>query len=79
MISLISAIILASIFASLQGLEYNMVDFTLSDGLYGSTFCIATVFHGFHDFDGILFLFVRLLRLFNQSTQQHHFGFAASA
>jgi heme/copper-type cytochrome/quinol oxidase subunit 3 len=57
-----------------------MADFRLSDGIYGSTFYLATGFHGFHVFVGTISLIVCLLRFFNfQITQQHHFGFESSA
>lgn len=57
-----------------------MADFRLSDGIYGSTFYMATGFHGFHVFVGTLFLLVCLVRVFKyQLTQQHHFGFEAAA
>jgi cytochrome c oxidase subunit 3 len=73
-------IILAIIFTGFQIFEYNMADFRLSDGIYGSTFYMATGFHGFHVFIGTLFLFICLVRLFKyQLTQQHHFGFEAAA
>ena len=77
---LILTIIFASIFTALQVLEYQMADFRLSDGIYGSTFYMATGFHGFHVFIGTVFLTICLNRLINyQFTQQHHFGFEAAA
>nr|YP_009402606.1 cytochrome c oxidase subunit 3 [Sheathia arcuata]ARX95746.1 cytochrome c oxidase subunit 3 [Sheathia arcuata] len=79
-ISLVFTIILAIIFTGFQIFEYNMAEFRLSDGIYGSTFYMATGFHGFHVFIGTLFLFVCLIRLLKyQLTQQHHFGFEAAA
>jgi heme/copper-type cytochrome/quinol oxidase subunit 3 len=79
-VGLILTIILATIFTSLQAFEYNMADFRLSDGIYGSTFYMATGFHGFHVFVGTIFLLVCLIRLTKyQLTQQHHFGFEAAA
>lgn len=79
-ISLVLTIILAIIFTLLQGYEYWMADFRLSDGIYGSTFYLATGFHGFHVFVGTVSLVICLLRFFNfQLTQQHHFGFESSA
>nr|YP_009511845.1 cytochrome c oxidase subunit 3 [Gracilaria gracilis]AXI97722.1 cytochrome c oxidase subunit 3 [Gracilaria gracilis] len=78
--SLILTVILAVIFTSLQAYEYNMADFRLSDGIYGSTFYMATGFHGFHVLIGTISLFICLLRLFRyQLTQEHHFGFESSA
>ena len=57
-----------------------MADFCLSDGIYGSTFYMATGFHGFHVIVGTIFLIVCLVRLIQyQLTQQHHFGFEAAA
>lgn len=71
---------LAVLFTGLQVFEYNVADFRLSDGVYGSTFYMATGFHGFHVFIGTIFLTVCLIRLIQyQLTQQHHFGFEAAA
>lgn len=79
-VSLSLTIILAIIFTLLQGYEYKMADFRLSDGIYGSTFYLATGFHGFHVLVGTISLFICLLRFLNfQLTQQHHFGFESSA
>lgn len=73
-------VVLASIFTAFQGYEYAEAPFTISDGIYGSTFYLATGFHGFHVFVGTLFLLVCLVRLIsNHFTQQHHFGFEAAA
>lgn len=78
--SLVTTIVLAIIFTLLQAFEYSLADFRLSDGIYGSTFYMATGFHGFHVFVGTLSLLVCLLRLLNyQLTQEHHFGFESSA
>nr|YP_009114088.1 cytochrome c oxidase subunit 3 [Palmaria palmata]AHB62151.1 cytochrome c oxidase subunit 3 [Palmaria palmata] len=80
LISLLLTIVLASVFTAFQAFEYNMADFRLSDGIYGSTFYLATGFHGFHVFVGTIFLGVCLIRLLTyQLTQQHHFGFEAAA
>jgi cytochrome c oxidase subunit 3 len=78
--ALILTVILAIIFTSFQIFEYKTADFRLSDGIYGSTFYMATGFHGFHVFIGTIFLFICLIRLVQyQLTQQHHFGFEAAA
>jgi cytochrome c oxidase subunit 3 len=51
-----------------------------NSGLYGSTFFLATGFHGFHVFVGTLFLIVCLIRLMNGAfTPKQHFGFEAAA
>jgi len=79
-ISLIVTILLATIFTVLQAFEYISSSFTISDSVYGSTFFMATGFHGFHVFVGTCFLFVCLIRLyFNHFTREHHFGFEAAA
>jgi len=79
-VSLIITIILAIVFTLLQGFEYVTAPFTISDGVYGSTFYMATGFHGFHVFVGTCFLVVCLIRLYlNHFTKEHHFGFEAAA
>jgi len=78
--SLIVTIVAATIFTLLQRFEYLSAPFSISDGVYGSSFYMATGFHGFHVFIGTFFLFVCLLRLyFNHFTQDHHLGFEAAA
>lgn len=79
-LALITTVILAAIFTGFQGFEYSVANFTLSDGVYGATFYMATGFHGFHVFIGTIFLGICLLRLLKSHlTQQHHFGFEAAA
>lgn len=79
-VGLIMTIILAIIFTGFQGFEYTSSPFKISDGVYGSTFYMATGFHGFHVFIGTCFLSVCLLRLFRHHfTRNHHFGFEAAA
>jgi cytochrome c oxidase subunit 3 len=56
-------IFLAIIFTILQGLEYYEAPFTIADGVYGSTFFIATGFHGLHVIIGTIFLTVCFLTL----------------
>ena len=73
-------IFLAVIFTSLQAFEYVSANFTITDGIYGSTFFVATGFHGLHVLIGTIFLAVCLVRLNrNHYTVQHHFGFEAAA
>lgn len=79
-VSLIVTIILAIIFTALQGFEYMTAPFSISDSVYGSTFYMATGFHGFHVFVGTCFLTICLIRLYlNHFTKEHHFGFEAAA
>ncbi|KAG5348116.1 COX3 oxidase, partial [Acromyrmex charruanus] len=46
-------------FLILQLIEYINIPFTIADSIYGSTFFIATGFHGIHVIIRILFLLVR--------------------
>jgi cytochrome c oxidase subunit 3 len=55
---LIFTIILAIIFTALQGIEYTVSSFTISDGAYGSCFFFGTGFHGLHVMIGTAFLTV---------------------
>lgn len=71
---------LATAFTALQAFEYVNATFTISDSVYGSTFYMATGFHGFHVFIGTCFLAVCLARVIsNHFTRTHHFGFEAAA
>jgi len=77
---LILTVILALIFTGLQIFEYLEAAFNISDGVYGSTFYLATGFHGFHVIIGTTFLIVCLFRLIKYHfTTTHHFGFEAAA
>ena len=79
-ISLALTVILAFFFTGFQALEYIESPFHISDSVYGSTFFLATGFHGLHVQVGTIFLFVCLLRLIKgHFTRQHHFGFEAAA
>jgi cytochrome c oxidase subunit 3 len=53
-------IVLAILFTILQGLEYSVSSFTISDGSYGSCFYFSTGFHGFHVIIGTVFIAVGL-------------------
>lgn len=78
--ALVYTIFLAVVFTALQGLEYATSTFTISDSVYGSTFYMATGFHGFHVVVGTCFLLACLIRLYqNHFTCEHHFGFEAAA
>merc|ERR1719378_1020736 len=77
---LIITVILGIYFTILQGLEYYEARFTFADRIYGSTFFIATGFHGLHVIIGTLFLIVILYRHINfEFRNTHHFGFEAAA
>ena len=76
---LILTVVLAIIFTGFQVFEYISANFTISDGIYGSTFFLATGFHGFHVLIGTVFLVVCLFRvLLDHFTMQHHFGLEAA-
>lgn len=71
---------LGILFTCLQALEYRQATFTIADGVYGSSFFMATGFHGLHVLIGTIFLFVCLQRQIRYHfTRQHHFGFEAAA
>nr|YP_842418.1 cytochrome c oxidase subunit III [Pandion haliaetus]ABG37778.1 cytochrome c oxidase subunit III [Pandion haliaetus] len=73
-------ILLGFYFTALQAMEYYEAPFSISDSVYGSTFFIATGFHGLHVIIGTSFLSICLLRLIKYHfTSNHHFGFEAAA
>jgi cytochrome c oxidase subunit 3 len=79
-LSLVLTISLAFIFTMIQAYEYIESSFSISDGIYGSTFYLLTGFHGFHVIVGTIFILVSTIRLVNHHfTKQHHFGFEAAA
>nr|YP_009116608.1 cytochrome c oxidase subunit 3 [Polynemus paradiseus]BAQ20935.1 cytochrome c oxidase subunit 3 [Polynemus paradiseus] len=78
--ALVLTVILGLYFTALQAMEYLEAPFTIADGVYGSTFFVATGFHGLHVIIGSTFLAVCLLRqIWYHFTTQHHFGFEAAA
>jgi len=78
-ISLIMTILLGVVFTALQAMEYYEAPFSIADSVYGSTFFVATGFHGAHVIIGTLFLTVCLFRMINHHyTKHHHNGFEAS-
>lgn len=73
-------VILGIYFTILQAYEYIEAPFTIADRIYGSTFFIATGFHGLHVIIGTIFLFICLSRhINNHFSRNHHFGFEAAA
>nr|ALO20639.1 cytochrome c oxidase subunit 3 [Ptychogena lactea] len=73
-------VILGFIFTALQAFEYVEAPFCIADSVYGSTFFVATGFHGFHVIIGTIFLFICLIRLNNSHfTRSHHLGFEAAS
>nr|ADD62183.1 cytochrome c oxidase subunit III [Nerita melanotragus] len=77
---LVATVVLGVYFTILQGWEYYEAPFTIADGAYGSTFFVATGFHGLHVLIGSSFLLVCLVRVWMQHfSPSHHFGFEAAA
>ena len=85
---LILTVILGALFSCIQAYEYREIiieklffnETSANGGLYGSSFFMATGFHGFHVMIGTIFLLVCLIRLLNGAfTPRQHFGFEAAA
>lgn len=71
---------LGAYFTFLQAGEYYEAPFTIADRVYGSTFFVATGFHGLHVLIGSTFLLVCLGRVYyNHFSPGHHIGFEAAA
>nr|BCO16522.1 cytochrome oxidase subunit 3 [Gehyra marginata] len=79
-LGLTTTIALGMYFTLLQATEYIEAPFTISDATYGSTFFVATGFHGLHVIIGTSFLAICLTRqIYHHFTTAHHFGFEAAA
>jgi cytochrome c oxidase subunit 3 len=81
---LILTILLGLTFTSVQAYEYMHAPFNFSNAhggnIYGSTFFMATGFHGAHVIIGTIFLIVCLLRaMAGQFTPKQHLGFEFAA
>nr|QWL15009.1 cytochrome oxidase c subunit 3 [Morphostenophanes sinicus] len=77
---LIFTVVLGFYFSALQSYEYLESPFSIADAAYGSSFFVATGFHGLHVIIGTTFLLICLLRHLNSHFSQiHHFGFEAAA
>ena len=73
-------ILLGIFFTAVQAYEYGHASFGFTDGIYSSTFFMATGFHGFHVIIGTCFLIVCLFRAMKGHFKpDHHFGFEAAA
>nr|QUB07116.1 cytochrome c oxidase subunit 3 [Donacia flemola] len=78
--SLFLTIMLGYYFSILQAYEYKEAPFTMADSIYGSSFFMATGFHGLHVLIGTTFLTICLIRhWYNHFSYTHHFGFEAAA
>ena len=77
---LLATIILGLTFTGLQAYEYFEATFKFTDGIYSSTFYMATGFHGFHVIIGTCFLTVCWFRARSKHfTPDAHVGFEAAA
>jgi cytochrome c oxidase subunit 3 len=73
-------VILGVAFTCVQAYEYTHAAFTYGGHIYGSTFFMATGFHGAHVIIGTVFLTVCLIRAYlGHFKPDHHFGFEAAA
>lgn len=73
-------VFLGFFFLGFQVYEYTHVPFGFTDGIYASTFYMATGFHGLHVLIGTIFLAVCMFRAQKgHFTPESHFGFEAAA
>ncbi len=73
-------VLLGVIFTTVQAIEYSHAAFALKDGIYPSTFFLATGFHGLHVIIGTIFLSVCWVRAWRgRFTPQAHVGFECAA
>ena len=73
-------VVLGVLFTACQAYEYVHAGFNYAGHIYGSTFFMATGFHGAHVIIGTLFLTVCLFRaMAGHFTPKQHFGFEAAA
>jgi cytochrome c oxidase subunit 3 len=73
---LVLTIILGITFTCVQAYEYGHADFTFGNHIYGSTFFMATGFHGAHVLIGSTFLIVCLIRAeLGHFKPDQHLGF----
>ena len=79
-IGLLLTVLLGLAFTVLQAIEYSHAGFSYAGHSYGSTFFMATGFHGAHVIIGTIFLAVCLVRAMKgHFSPQQHFGFEAAA
>lgn len=77
---LIVTVALGALFTVVQAIEYSSAGFSFSGNIYGSTFVMATGFHGFHVLVGTIFLSICLiLSLKGNMSAERHLGFEFAA
>jgi len=73
-------VVLGVLFTACQAYEYSHASFGFKQGIYASTFYMATGFHGFHVLVGTIFLAVCLMRAKKgHFTPTKHLGFEFAA
>nr|YP_010540351.1 cytochrome c oxidase subunit III [Singapora shinshana]UYF20493.1 cytochrome c oxidase subunit III [Singapora shinshana] len=78
--SMILTVTLGIYFSILQMYEYIESPFCIADSVYGSTFFMATGFHGLHVIIGTIFILISTIRMMKlHFSDNHHVGFEASA
>nr|YP_009127089.1 cytochrome c oxidase subunit III [Acerella muscorum]AHL42970.1 cytochrome c oxidase subunit III [Acerella muscorum] len=78
--SLMLTIMLGLYFTLLQVIEYKESSYSMFDSSFGSSFFMATGFHGIHVMMGSVFLLIMLFRMMKNSFSfYHHFGFEAAS
>lgn len=78
--SLLLTLLLGVYFLFLQYEEYIETSFSITDGVYGRTFFIATGFHGVHVIVGsIIIAYTLLMAGLGVLLYNHHFTFEATA
>jgi len=71
---------LGALFLGTQAYEYVHASFSITEGIYPTTFYLATGFHGFHVFVGTSFLVVCAFRAMKAHNKpEKHIGFQACA
>jgi cytochrome c oxidase subunit III len=77
---LILTVALGALFTCVQAYEYGHAAFGFKGHIYGSTFFMATGFHGAHVLIGTIFLLVCLFRVYaGHFTSKQHLGFEFAA
>ena len=77
---LAATVALGALFTTFQAYEYSHAQFPFSGSIYGSSFFMATGFHGAHVIIGTIFLAVCLLRAtLGHFTPERHIGFEMAA
>ena len=78
--ALVMTVLLGVLFTAVQFHEYADAPFAFKGNIYGSTFFMATGFHGFHVIIGTIFLTICLMRASRgQYTPRRHLGFEFAA